>query len=61
VCEQIVATIVRFDEAKAFCVVEPFHGASRHVSLSQEIFLTVMSFAGDTWLSDKASLFQTVR
>jgi hypothetical protein len=45
VCEQIVATIVRFDEAKAFCVVEPFHGASRHVSLSQEIFLTSNEFS----------------
>jgi hypothetical protein len=31
------------------------------MSLSQEIFLQVMCFAASTWLSDKASLFQTVR
>jgi hypothetical protein len=37
VCEQIVATIIGFDEAEAFCIVEPFHGTSRHVSLSQEV------------------------
>jgi hypothetical protein len=29
--EQIVAAIVRFDEAEALGVVKPFHSASRHV------------------------------
>jgi hypothetical protein len=29
--EQIVAAIIRFDEAEALGVVKPFHSASRHV------------------------------
>jgi hypothetical protein len=34
--EQVVAAIIRFDEAEAFGIVEPFHSASRHViSLSK--------------------------
>jgi hypothetical protein len=32
--EQIFAAIIRFDEAEALRVVEPFHSASRHVVLS---------------------------
>jgi hypothetical protein len=37
--EQVVAAVIRFDEAEALGVVEPFHSASRHVfSLFKVIF-----------------------
>src|SRR5437764_15387060 len=36
--EQVFIAVVRFDEAEAFCVVEPFHRASCHIALSRRLF-----------------------